>query len=254
LHVAATAGEREEVTSSSDASLAAREPRLSGRCLMRFVPVVVIASVLLSGAKGLAAQAAHVATVGTAGEIPRDGFSSWSLFLVCNPGWVNPEKSGDLANLYLSFKAFGDAIGRDNLAVWFAKKETSIGDPDLARNVDVARAAEFCKALKLRPSRGPFLVITTEYPDLKQIPRDRVVYELGGLGSRNLQRLLDKLTDELLLSEKAPLEGMQPLPAPPFWVRLLEGARKSMNGFGCKLKLRIDTGAFSAELRECSQG
>ena len=33
--------------------------------------------------------------------------------------------------------------------------------------------------------------------------------------------------------------------------RLLEGARRSMIGLGCSLKLQIDTGYLSAELRAC---
>ena len=89
------------------------------------VMAVVIASVMAPDRAG--AQAA-VEIVSTTGEIPRASFKSWSIFLVCNPDWVSPEKSGDLANLYRRFKSFGDAIGRDNLAVWFWKRQAPLNN------------------------------------------------------------------------------------------------------------------------------
>jgi hypothetical protein len=212
----------------------------------------------------------EVERVGPINQIPRGAFKTWSLFLICTPDWVTPEKSGDLANLYGRFKGFGDAIGKDNLAVWFWKKRASLADARLSENVDVARSADYCRELKLRPSEGPFLVVTMAYPDLKAFPRERAVSTLGGLPPAELARLLNRLTDELLLEgtveaarrAAAPPPGVTPppssLPAPigtnasGLWLQLLESARRSMIGFGCNVKMQINTGILSAEVRGCA--
>ena len=225
-------------------------------------------ALLIGGASPAVCQAqATFEVVSPTEQIPRDTYKTWSLFLVCNPDWVAPEKSADLANLYHRFRSFGDAIGRDNLAVWFWKRPVQVNDPRLAENVDVARGAEFCRALGRAPSQGPYLVVTTAYPDVAAFPTDRAIFELGGLQPADLAKLLNKLTDQLLLQGRVdaamtaatgtPPGGANPTPpaAQPIsslWIRLLEGARQSIIGFGCNVKLQIDTGLLSAEVRSCS--
>jgi hypothetical protein len=227
---------------------------------MRFSILFAVA-LLISGAAPSAGQAA-VELVSPTAQIPRGAYKTWSLFLVCNPDWVAPEKSTDLANLYRRFKSFGDAIGRDNLAVWFWKRQVRVSDPRLAENVDVARSAEFCGALGRAPSKGPYLVVTHTYPNVAAFPAERAIFELGGLQPADLAKLLNTLTDRLLLQGRvdaamAAAPGSTPpsdATAPPsLWIRLLEGTRQSMIGFGCKVKLQIDTGLLTAELRECNQ-
>ncbi len=102
----------------------------------------------------------RIQLVSPAPQIPRGNYKTWSLFLICNPDWGAPEKSIDFANLYERFKSFGDAIGRDNLTVWFWKRQVPVNDPRLAENVDVARSADFCSAIRRPPSQGPYLVVT----------------------------------------------------------------------------------------------
>jgi len=230
---------------------------------MRF-QIVVTAALLTLAAHPSAGQTATELVSPTA-EIPRGTYRTWSLFLVCNPDWVAPEKSADLANLYRRFTSFGDAIGRDNLAVWFWKREVRVSDPRLADNVDVARSAEFCRALGRAPSQGPYLVVTTEYPDVAAFPAERATFELGGLQPADLATLLNTLTDQLLLQGRVDAEmtaarGATPAdtattstPPSSLWIRLLEGARQSLIGFGCTVKLHIDTGLLSAELRACTE-
>src|SRR5262245_25401364 len=121
---------------------------------MRFS--VSSAALLLIGWTGLCAGQASVELVSPTAQIPRGTYKTWSLFLICNPDWVAPEKSTDLANLYRRFKSFGDAIGRDNLAVWFWKHQAPESDPRLAENIDVARSAEFCGTIGRAPSQGPY--------------------------------------------------------------------------------------------------
>jgi hypothetical protein len=233
--------------------------------------VLLVAHCLLLAHVGTAfgGQAA-AEIVGPTQQIPRAGFKTWSLFLICTPDWVTAEKSADLASLYRRFKGFGDAIGSDNLAVWFWKRQASINDARLAENVDVPRSADYCRALMLRPSEGPFLVVTTAYPELKAFPKERAVYGLGGLPPVDLAKLLNTLTDELLLEGKveaarraaAPAPSVPPTPSSSvasvgtsssgLWIQLLEVARRSIIGFGCNVKIQISTGIMSAELRGCA--
>ena len=222
---------------------------------------VLVLSLLLAHA-GIALALPITAKVIGPEPIPREGFTSWSLFLVCSPEWATVERSKDLASLYGRFIAFGDAIGDENVAVWFWKKKGTLNDAKLAENVDVARSAEFCRALKLRPSEGPFVVVTSAYPEVKDFPKDRAVFALGALAPAELVKLFNKLTDELLLEGKvtpAPAPAVAAAPAsasPPaasnFWIHLLESTRQSIIGFGCAVKLQISTGVVSAEVRGCA--
>jgi hypothetical protein len=220
--------------------------------------ILIVASVLLGSPVSAGAQAT-AELVSPTEQIPRGSFKTWSIFLICNPDWATPDKSAELANLYRRFKPFGDAIGRDNLAVWFWKRRVRVDDPKLAENVDVARSAEFCAALGKPPSQGPYLVVTAAYPDAAAFPKERAIFELGGLPPADLAKLLNTLTDQLLLQGRvdaavaAASAGTVAPPQPPsLWIRLLEGARQSLIGFGCAVKLQIDTGLLNAELRACA--
>jgi hypothetical protein len=217
--------------------------------------LTALAAAVLVGWAGLLGGQASVELVSPTQQIPRDSYQSWALFLVCNPDWVASDRSADLANLYHRFKSFGDAIGSRNLAVWFWKRQMPADDPHLADNVDVARSAEFCQALSRAPSRGPYLVVTTAYPDAAHFPPERAIFELGGLAPADLAKLLNTLTDQLLLEGRVSAAAAPAAPAtagPSLWIRLLEGTRQSIIGFGCKVKLQIETGVLSAELRECA--
>ena len=218
--------------------------------------VAVLFVVLPTGVSSDARQA-RVELIGPTAVIPRESYKTWSLFLICNQDWVLPERSADLSGLYWRFKGFGDAIGRDHLAVWFWKRQMPSNDPKLAENVDVARSAQYCGALGLVPSQGPHLVVTNAYPDLAAFPAERAVYELGGLQPAALSKLLGSLTDQLVLQGRveakiAEAVGPAAVTAPSLWMRLLEGARQTMVGMGCAVKFAVKAGPLSAELRGCS--
>jgi hypothetical protein len=204
--------------------------------------------------------------VGPMDKIPRDSFKTWSVFLMCNPDWASVERSRDVENLYWRFRAFGDAIGNDNLAVWFWRQKTTTKDPRLAENIDVARSVEYCRVLQKKPSEGPYLVVTNSYPDLAAFPRERAIFQLGGGDPAAVAKLLNSLTDQLLLEkkvdaarlslEKAPTPpATPPAPAQPaeggLWIQLLEAAQRSIIGLGCAVKLSISAGPLNAELRGC---
>ena len=115
--------------------------------------VLLLVLAVLGGSTLVAAQEA-VEMVSATDSIPRANFRTWSLFLVCNPEWLTPEKSQDLFHLYREFSSFGRTIGDDNLAVWFWKSKERSDNPNLAENVDVERSVRYCKALGLKPSEG----------------------------------------------------------------------------------------------------
>ncbi len=220
---------------------------------------ILMTAALLLGSASLANAQATAEVVGPTEQIPRNSYKTWSLFLVCNPDWATPDRSGDLKNLYRRFKPFGDAIGKDNLAVWFWKRRVSVDDPKLADNVDVARSAEFCAALGKPPSQGPYLVVTTAYPDVANFPKERAIFELANLPPGDVAKLLNALTDQLLLQGRvdaavasASAGSAKPPQPPSLWIRLLEGTRQSIIGFGCAVKLQISGGPLTAELRDCA--
>jgi hypothetical protein len=218
----------------------------------------LIATTVLLGSATWANAQAGVELVGPTQQIPRGSFKTWSLFLICNPDWATPDKSKDLATLYGRFRPFHEAIGPDNLGVWFWKRPMPVSDPNLGGNIDIARSAAFCAEIGKPPSQGPYLVITTDYPDLANFPKDRAIFELGSLPPADLAKLLNNLTDQLLLQNRvnAALIAANPggpTPEPPsLWIRLLESARQTLIGFGCAVKLQISTGVLTAELRGCA--
>jgi hypothetical protein len=191
-------------------------------------------------------------------EISREGYDTWSLFLICNPDWLLPERSPELFHLYWEFQVFGRTIGDDNLAVWFWKEPLLSSDPRLVENVDVERSIRFCRELNLRPSLGPHVVLMHEYPDESALPAERMVFELGGLEAAEISKLLRRLTDELLLEGRArpqtetgavAVEPRQPVSR---WIRFLEVAQRAIVGFGCRVNVQVQTGLLSAQLRECA--
>jgi hypothetical protein len=134
------------------------------RCLVvfRVLAIAVLASFAARRMSGMQATA----KVPDKEAIPKN-FKTWSLFLVCNPKWLDPATNGiptGLNDLYRQFENFGRTIGDDNVAVWFWKPSGKAGAPE-ARDVDVERSVRFCQAWKLKPSASPHVVVTSTYPD-----------------------------------------------------------------------------------------
>lgn len=111
---------------------------------------------------------------------------------------------------------------------------------------------------------GPISSSRPRIPNVAAFPPERAIFELGGLQAADLARLLNTLTDQLLLQGRVdaamtaaagstPPGGANTSPAVPsvssLWIRLLEGTRQSLIGLGCQVKLQIDTGLLKAELR-----
>lgn len=187
-------------------------------------------------------------------SIPKN-YQTYSLFLVCNPQWLSPEKNDDLGNLYLQFRNFGRAIGDDHLAVWFWTSGSLKRETDFAQDLDVERSVRFCKAWKLQPSMGPHLVVTSTYPDEEDfssgLPKNSAVYQLGDMNPKDISALLAKLTDELVSKGQVDSPTASPPASASLWVRLLEATQQTINSFGCAWSFKIDAGPVNAALQSC---
>jgi hypothetical protein len=221
--------------------------------------VALLAVMAIGGIASHGLTQAAQAVVGPTEQI-KAGFKSYSLFLICDPGWLLQSETGgsQVAWLYSAFERFGDAIGDDNLAVWFWKGPAR--EPTADR-IDLKRSARFCKAWHLLPSASPYVVVTTSFPDeqnlSKNLPPNNCVFTLGGMTQQQASSLISKLTDRLLLGARVESAGVSapaansPAQPPGLWVRLMTAVQQSLNEFGCAWTVKIDAGAVKADLHSC---
>jgi len=168
------------------------------------------------------------------------------------------DKVKDLDQLYKAFKAFGETIGRDNLAVWFWKHKYLPGRK--LDDVDLGRSTDFCSRAHLVPSRGPFIVVTSTYPEQEslggELPKNSALFELGAMKPSEVSDLLAHLADQLVanrLPSQATATSPQPA-APLSWdVRLLGAVQQLLNRLGCAWTFKIETEGVKAELQSCSK-
>jgi hypothetical protein len=150
-------------------------------------------------------------------EIPTAGYRSWSLFLVCDPAWLHPERAEALLDLRRRYGYFGDTTGPAHAAVWF----TTTADPDSP--LDVERMRQYCDRFTLVGSEGPHIVVTTVHPDRWTPGDSRIVLAFGELPARDIQERLSKLNDRITLGglwrEELDSERWWAV-----WVRVLESA------------------------------
>src|SRR5262245_54112914 len=191
------------------------------------------------------------ATLEPTTEIPRS-YKSWSLFLVCNPAWIVHNADKGINELFRQYKAFGDAIGPNHLAVWFWKKPA---EPATADNTDIGRSSAYCAKYKLKPSETPQVLVTTKYPDDKD-PGDHVVVRLNGLDAHDSALAITKLAHQLVATGLNQSE----LDASDKWRRLLAAVSSAISATGCyfnKVSFSFKTGAVDAEIghatnKDCS--
>jgi len=191
----------------------------------------------------------------TKGESMPASYKTWSLFLVCNPRWLAADKNQDLKDLYKAFEAFGATIGPENVAVWFWKQRQDQQDTFFT-NLDVQRSSKFCSAFKLTPSKGPFVMVTSTYPDESNLsnglPANSAIFELGKMQPSQISDLLAQLVDELVKGEKI---SATTTPANKqetgTWVRLMEAVQHTLNSFGCAWTFKVEAEGVQAQLHAC---
>jgi hypothetical protein len=149
--------------------------------------------------------------------IPREPYRTWSLFLINNPQWVVAESNDRIRKLYDLFEAFGKAVGRDHVAVWFWSQNIW-SDPFYYKAVDVIRAAQFCEKLKLAPSGGPYVLVTSEYPGTGLINdpstflptdlRQHYVLSLNNKSADEIMQVLTQLADRIVANRLSDLSSV----------------------------------------------
>jgi hypothetical protein len=120
-------------------------------------------------------------------------YKVYALFLITSENYVT-----DLASfnaLFSAFKSFGDAIGGDRLAVWFRQRPPDIG-PDIKRSIDYADRFKI-QNLHLTYNDGPYLVLTSKFPDNPQNLGDVTILRLNGLTPVNAVNLLNVVAQNL---------------------------------------------------------
>lgn len=191
--------------------------------------------------------------VSETGPIPR-AYKSWSLFLVSNPEWLLDQKADQLQQLYRQFRAFGEAIGHDHVAVWFWSKE--IREGKVQPSVDLMRCSAISKRLKLKLSEGPHVVVTTDYPgecllsDPESFPErltNYFVLKLNGTDSGRSARLLSKLATAVV-DEKLPKLETQSSGFWQAWKRCFETIRDTLLDLTGDVKVEIKGGPVTVEM------
>lgn len=165
--------------------------------------------------------------------IPEQGFKSWSLFLVCDPAWLHPEKQTALLDLRQRYWFFGDTTGSGHAAVWFTREV----DPD--SELDTDRMRKYCERFQLVPSAGPHIVVTTIPPDRWAAGDSKVQLALKG-SAADAQRKLTKLND-LIAQEKL---SQQQMDSELWWAGLLRGLESACQWLD-KVEWAVDVRALS---------
>lgn len=129
--------------------------------------------------------------------IASEPIKSWSLFLVCTPGLLRDSNSSSLASLFDRFMAFGRALGKEHAAVWFVKKKTGIQNPAALENLDIDRNVTYCSKFKLAREDGPHVIVTTQYPKLKEDLGYQLILSLGGMSEESIENLLAALATQV---------------------------------------------------------
>jgi hypothetical protein len=212
------------------------------RVLKFLIACSMLAAVASAGVK---AQAPFQAS--TTQAIPRN-YDSWSLFLVCNPGWIINKGDPGIQKLFAAYKAYADAIGPRNLAIWFWKQPVKTATVEAT---DIGRMAAYCTKFSLTPSETPQVVTTTRYPDDSGIG-DRVVTSLNG-DDESSARALSVLTDQLL---KTGLD-QSGLDADQRWTRIVTAAEAAVSSVGCyfnKVKISVQTKLVNVEIEHSGDG
>ena len=192
-------------------------------------------------------------------RIPR-GYKSWSIFLVTNQDWLVPEKADQIIELYRQAEAFGRTIGGNHLAVWFWKQNQPgsccervphnrkiPGTLGVVENIDVERAIAFCEKLGLKPSRGPYLLFTTTYPDEQDTLTNYSVVELGK-EPQAVQGFLGRLGDQLIV-EGVVRNGLFASAAgtDDFWSAWFDATRHAIASLGLRFRVAIRTPTISLD-------
>jgi len=126
--------------------------------------------------------------------------------------------------------------------------------------VDLERSSKFCAAYNLAPSKGPYIVVTSTYPNdshrLGKLPPDSAWFQLGAMKPGEISDLLAGLADKLVANQSLNQAGSgQPATETvASWdVRLLAAAQQLLNRLGCAWTFKIEAQGVKAEVQSCTR-
>jgi len=122
-------------------------------------------------------------------------FTSWSLFLICDPAWLQPESKADIVALYNAYLSLVTAADERHAPLWAFSSAT----PWRATEINALQTKPYCDSLGVTPRQGPFLVITVHPPETISPPDAKILLAFGGQRAtaiaRSLMTLVDHATD-----------------------------------------------------------
>jgi hypothetical protein len=185
-------------------------------------------------------------------QIPKEGYKTWALFLVCDPAWLanTANSKANLTSLHEQFVGFGNAIGPRNAAIWFySHKSADAGD------YDGERASDYCTNYNLKVRWSPVVLVTTQYPapdaaadDLPErtlstpsvSTGNYIKVSLNGLDSKDADTLLGLLADQVK-SGKLDQQQIDSTAYWHSWERLLKKTLKEAGQLGRGVTVEVDT-------------
>jgi hypothetical protein len=164
---------------------------------------------------------------------------TWSLFLICNPAWIAKNGDKGITDLFLKFEALGRTIGPNNLAIWFKEAEST--NPTTVGDTDIERSCTYYKRYKLQQDGGPYILVTTIYPDDDDQPQGRsLAVNLDGLNADDSARKLSQLKE--LFDETGLKQG------DPFTDTWWDKVVSSTLNFFCKVTFSVNLVALKINL------
>jgi hypothetical protein len=187
--------------------------------------------------------------------IPQKDYKSWSLFLISSPEWLLSQSKEQLKALHDKFQVFGNAIGPENVAVWFWSEAIRWDSNEIT--VDVPRSVKICKSLKLKPSDGPYVVVMTKYPgqcvlskpdSFPENTTPPLVIKLNGNGAGSTTHLLGDLADKLLTENLSQLQS-KPDDYWNGWRNVFTKLSTFAVGLSSKVTVDLNTGPMKTEIK-----
>ena len=134
----------------------------------------------------------HAALIAKPAAAIPAGANAYALFLVTNDSW---EAGANIGDLRAAFATFGDAIGDENLAIWFEQ-------PGNTGNVDRDRSRAYFSLFNLGEhgyslDGGPYVVTTSVRPDLWSTANDATVIRLSSMSVSQISTALNILAKEI---------------------------------------------------------
>jgi hypothetical protein len=140
-----------------------------------------------------------------------------------------------------------------NAAIWFSKANVKTAESatndgaSFAEHYDASRAEQFCEKYRVLPSKSPYIIVTTERPNLKDSLGDYYKMSLGGADAETTLHLLQSLADQIVSEDL----DQEHLDSETYWRKWEQIGRDFLSNSGNmlnRISISIDTHFFKIEL------